>query len=918
MGSLNRTYDTEEQAVSDQSDSDVCSTFTDNEEGKLSGCESNILGSRACKRIHSSVPSASEHRRPQKTRLESRVNLLDEDDLIDLRDHTPPVNSYSQELERELCQRCDGQRLSSVTERSLALPDASNKSAITRWSQDSVESKKGISQDYEASLACDVTIARPLEAPDSPSKVNCLPQGRGSPRFHELHGKDALRIPKYVTIGGFGLNGPDYVRTTWAASDESGLIGMSEIGRNASSDKQAKRPSSIEPVFPRCSKRSQVPNDFDASAPMHPPRHTSDFVEAAASGDCEKARHWLLQLPKINSMVLAEAFFSASSNGHVDIIEMLLIRGLDVNFQFSKEVEIYNKTHRDLTPLHLAAASNRCTTIELLLRCGAEVQSRDSLEWTPLHLASARGCVSAVRVLLEHQAPLEAKCCLAAADVSDKNMDVNGSSRAGGLLEPISWTPLFVSTMLGASETVKCLIECGANIEEVPAFGFSLLHAASLGNFRNIFLGLVEDSEDMSALIKIQDLPMLPKCAVQPAGHSALLEYLLTRGVNPSTPDALGLTPLHLACLHNVDIARTLIDHNADVSARSKLGWTPLHIAVLWESDPSLAQLLIETGADLEMPLILPRATRTERSCCEVDNLLTRWLTPLGLAVAKGNHSLVRCLLQMGARTQMSDPARSNVLSIAAAMGSTSMFILLSKQGINHWIPEVQGMSMVDFTASHQTRSSQLAIKRLSQAEKEGQLIEETVRSSHDDRLLTFQDYLPKSFRINIDTCDQHGNTPLLKAIRGISNEIVRLAVIVRFLDLGASTRIPDQDGKHVLHFSDKLQNEEIRRLFIADADLEARDNLGRTPLLHLVRMSKQITKVEYLIALGANIYAKDNQGRTAWTLLAEASDRQSKAKIGRLSLSFSDLSEDNQKGELKKILNKVKKSRPPPRDWEE
>ncbi|KAL9618875.1 MAG: hypothetical protein Q9160_006465 [Pyrenula sp. 1 TL-2023] len=484
-------------------------------------------------------------------------------------------------------------------------------------------------------------------------------------------------------------------------------------------------------------------------------------------------------------------------------------------------------------------------------------------------------------------------------------------------LDAISWTPLFVATLFGAFEVVECLMEYDADINEVPADGFTLLHAASLSNFGNIFLGLVEYLDCDSPVARIHRVPVLSRFTVQPSSHASLLEHIVKAGLDSSAPDVLGLTPLHLACLHSTDIARNLINHNAIVSARSKLGWTPLHIAALWESDSYLAQLLVGSGADLEAPLTLPKAPRSEQSCCENDDVFGRWLTPLGLAVAKGNHSLVRRLLQMGARTQMSDPSRTNVLSIAAAMGNTSMLILLSKQGVEYRIPEIRGISIVDGVATDPTRSSQVTVKRLSRANEEGQLIEETVLS-YNDRLLTFEDYLPRSMRIDIDTFDQHGDTPLLKAIKEIGNENVRMAVIARFVALGASTKIPDPDGRHVLHFSEKLQTEDIRRLFISDADLEARDNLGRTPLLELVRMGKQTTKVEYLIALGANIYAKDYQGRTAWTLLNESSDRLSKARIGRLSRSFVDLSEDSQKGELKKILNKAKKSRTPPQDWEE
>ncbi|EDW63664.1 ankyrin repeat domain-containing protein 49 [Drosophila virilis] len=60
-----------------------------------------------------------------------------------------------------------------------------------------------------------------------------------------------------------------------------------------------------------------------------------------------------------------------------------------------------------------------------------------------------------------------------------------------------------------------------------------------------------------------------------------------------------GYTPLHRACYNNfVDMAKLLLQHQADPNARTALGWTPLHSACKW-NNADCALLLLQFGADV-------------------------------------------------------------------------------------------------------------------------------------------------------------------------------------------------------------------------------------------------------------------------------------------------------------------------------
>jgi ankyrin repeat protein len=87
----------------------------------------------------------------------------------------------------------------------------------------------------------------------------------------------------------------------------------------------------------------------------------------------------------------------------------------------------------------------------------------------------------------------------------------------------------------------------------------------------------------------------LPEVAAM--GHSDMVIYILSLGVDPDQLDASGWTPLHRAvrCSH-LDVVQTLIARGAKVDF-SVYGETPLATAV-WMCNPQIARVLLESGAD--------------------------------------------------------------------------------------------------------------------------------------------------------------------------------------------------------------------------------------------------------------------------------------------------------------------------------
>jgi len=89
-----------------------------------------------------------------------------------------------------------------------------------------------------------------------------------------------------------------------------------------------------------------------------------------------------------------------------------------------KEVEEYINTckdHQELetklrsrrgvygyTPLHEAVSNGHCDMLDMLVEHGADVNCRANSRYTPLHLAASRGDVGCVRVLLNQDADIYA------------------------------------------------------------------------------------------------------------------------------------------------------------------------------------------------------------------------------------------------------------------------------------------------------------------------------------------------------------------------------------------------------------------------------------------------------------------------------------------------------------------------------
>jgi ankyrin repeat protein len=240
------------------------------------------------------------------------------------------------------------------------------------------------------------------------------------------------------------------------------------------------------------------------------------------------------------------------------------------------------------------------------------------------------------------------------------------------------------------SPTMKLLLEEGADVNATSKSGDTAL------------LWAVHDVEKVKLLLKYgaKDLDAAVVGAADIPAATPVLKLLAESGANLHYSQS-GFTPLMAASrAGNLSAVRYLIDHGADVGARTRSGYTALYAAASWPGNAAVIQTLLEHGADANAEVRVSQpaqevftpvlAAAMHGDADSLEALLAKGgnvnrqggrhgPTPLIMAATMGSEATIRLLLRAGADLTAKDALGNTPLEWARGRGETNIIRLLDK-----------------------------------------------------------------------------------------------------------------------------------------------------------------------------------------------------------------------------------------------
>ena len=377
-------------------------------------------------------------------------------------------------------------------------------------------------------------------------------------------------------------------------------------------------------------------------------------------------RYWTGPMPSVHPMQPeALPLYYASLCGFVSLAEHLIAAySLDVNSEGGSH----------MTPLHAASVKGHLEVASLLLRNGADPNSRDHLGRVPLHRVSqggfmAKSSLEIARLLVNSGADVNVTddegCTPLHAAVQSGYREIAelllGSGASLDVLNKKQETPLALASDNGMLDVSRFLIDQGSDINSRDMEGFIPLHTAN-ANTRNELRSTTLDTVEYDADGDRKDETVRSLHAAAEEGNIDTLRSLLERGADINARDATNQIPLHRAAAKgHVDVVLLLIERGAEVDSCDNWGWTPLHRSSR-EGHLEVSRTLLDYGANVN--------ARQQN----------HW-TPIYLSASNGYLEIVKLLLERGADLHAINDTGQTPYQASLQTGNREIADLLWKNG---------------------------------------------------------------------------------------------------------------------------------------------------------------------------------------------------------------------------------------------
>ncbi|UKZ47994.1 hypothetical protein TrVGV298_002230 [Trichoderma virens] len=561
----------------------------------------------------------------------------------------------------------------------------------------------------------------------------------------------------------------------------------------------------------------------------------------------------------INFGSVKSALYEAVSNGHMEIVRLLLQHDptQDVNAQYpGKGILLTQAINRQDTGL-----------VSLLIEYGAGIDVLDPnvddmFMKTPLSLACFKGHLDMVKLLIEKGAninfmtesshpPLFAALISSTSQVAkyllqhDVKIHVTGPG----------WMNVLIAAA-GHPQIVQKLLRKRINVDHYSAYGTVLMRAAEKNAPKTIQLLL---NHYDGAKSKRPDL-----------------EAVFGKGIAASP--FVGFTALQIACYcQNPKCVKLLLDAGAEVSFRNMYGDDALDILLQrdqWSKRvKECIQLLLSDSNRIDVLHVnYKKQTRLhfikKTTRVPVVELLAaakvpfRWkdrdgYTPLALAIEAGNVGVIQYLIKLGANVNERHPIFGSMLHVAVAKHDMNILKMLVDAGA------VCGA--VDLASGGSLLSAALDIRYSSS------LLRRMVKCLVDEA------------KAPINQFDGKSSYPLIKTVAMIGSMSSAGDKILKFLVMrNADVNVTDSQGRTALHIACSTPYiDRVKVLIEAGANIDAKDKFGRLPI-HFAAAAPSADGFFYLLeqSKDMDIDVADNDG---WTPLLWAARSGAAETITRL-----------------------------------
>ncbi|CAA6809506.1 MAG: InterPro IPR002110 COGs COG0666 [uncultured Sulfurovum sp.] len=436
--------------------------------------------------------------------------------------------------------------------------------------------------------------------------------------------------------------------------------------------------------------------------------------------------------------------------------------------------------------------------VKLLLKNGADIETKNEEGWTPLIFSCLIRDKKIIKFLLDNGADIEAE---------GKN----------------GWTALIYSSMQGHKEVVKLLLDNGADIEAKSEKGLTALIYSSSEEDKEVVKLLLEYGADIEAKSE-KGLTALIYSAGN--GHKEVVKLLLENGADIEAKDKNGWTALIYSSGNgHKEVVKLLLEYGADIETKDESRWTAL-IASSWQGHKEVVKLLLEYGADIE--------AKSEKG-----------LTALIYSAGNGHKEVVKLLLEYGADIETKDESRNTALIASSILGHKEVVKLLLENGADIEAKDKNGSTaLINSSSEGHKEVVKLLLENGADIETKDEsrwtaLIYSSIQGHKEVVKLLLEN------GADIETKSESGWTALIYSSSEGHKEVVKL-----LLENGADIEAKDKNGWTALINSSSEGHKEVVKLLLENgADIEAEGKYGVTAL------TTSSTKIlQLLLDNGANI----------------------------------------------------------------